>query len=102
MKYKQLGRNDKFPEKISDTWTRGTPVPEWISDNAKITFIDGNGNIVIEIRDNTSGGYDIIRENGVDILVRTSTQDSIICLSPDNMIISLKKEQIELLYEEDN
>ena len=40
MTYKQRGRNDKYPAKI-EVWRIGEKVPEWLSDRAKVKFIDG-------------------------------------------------------------
>lgn len=96
--YKQKGENDAYPMFLQGIWCRGWKVPEWLSNNAKVTFIDGEGNTSIEINDTGNGGYEIKDVTGVNALVSAKGRDSIICYGLDNRIMSLTRKQFELLY----
>ena len=97
--YIQKGDNPKYPKEIV-TWRYGEKVPEWISDNAKITFIDGLGNVTLLKRDFTSGGYEIVGADGISILISTKTYNSYICYDGKSKIFSLTEKQFGLLYEQ--
>ena len=58
MTYKQRGKNNKYPAKI-EVWRIGEKVPEWLSDRAKVKFIDGEGNVTLDRRDRGDGSYEI-------------------------------------------
>ena len=96
--YKQRGENNLFPNTIN-TWVRGDKVPEWLSDIAKVNFIDAEGNKYLEMSDISAGGYEIKESSGVNALVRASGRDSIICFG-DGKIFSLTPKQLSILYEE--
>lgn len=98
MKMIQRGMNDRYPEEI-DTWKLGEKIPEWLSDKAQVIFIDGEGNLTLNMRDLNSGGKEIISADGKNILVKMETPKSHVCYSPKKPIFSLRQEQIELLYE---
>ena len=93
----QRGRNDKYP-KIIETWGIGEKVPEWLSDNASINFIDGDGNLFLKTRDLSNGGKEIIASDGINVLVRLNTKDSKLCYAKGYPIFSLRPIQLELLY----
>ena len=94
----QSGDNPDYPRKAI-IWRYGIdPVPEWLSDRAKIKCIDNNGNPQLEIRNGVSGEIEIIESGGRDVLVKTKTKDSILLYSETHPIISLTPHQLELLY----
>jgi hypothetical protein len=94
--YKQRGKNDLFPEQVN-IWIRGNVVPEWLSDLAKVKFIDGEGNKYLEMSEFSNGGYDIKDSGGVGSLVKASSRDSIICIG-GGKIFSLTPKQFSLIY----
>lgn len=98
MKMTQRGMNDRYPDEI-ETWKLGDKIPEWLSDKAQVVFIDGEGNLTLNIRDLNSGGKEIIGSDGKSILVKMETPKSLVCYSPRRPIFSLRQEQIDLLYE---
>ena len=56
---KQRGRNNKYPDEIW-TWRLGEIVPEWLSDIAKVSYLEGqDGNIQLEIVSSSTGGYEL-------------------------------------------
>lgn len=98
--YKQYGYNSKYPDKI-ETWQWGEKVPEWISDKAKVTFIDGEGNITLESRDINTGGIEIMASSGTDVFIKLESKSDIVCKDTEdsNNIIVLSPIQLNLLYE---
>lgn len=94
--YKQRGLNKKYPKEIH-TWKIGEKVPEWLSDRAKVKFIDGEGNVTLDRRDG-GDGYEIISSDGIHPLVTVKERMGVVCFG-DNKIFSLKERQLELLYE---
>lgn len=98
MKFKQRGYNPKFPEVI-ETWEKGDEIPDWLSNNSKITFIDGEGNKQLGITYYEDGGYEIANASGTNSLVRLSSIDDLVCYG-DNRIFGLTKKQLNLLYGE--
>lgn len=99
MKMIQKGKNDLFPE-IIDTWRISEKVPTWLSDQAQVRFVDGEGNITLDYNDLSTGGREILKSGKQGILVRLDTKDSYVCHSTGKPIFSLRPKQIELLYEE--
>lgn len=98
MKFIQRGENLKYPEVILETWRYGEkPVPSWISDNSKVKFIDGEGNITLDIRETTSGGYEIQSAAGDRVFIRVAGKDNYLCWE-GKKIISLRPSQFKLLY----
>ena len=100
LNYKQRGENSKYPEEIS-IWRKGDPVPSWLSDRAKVKFLDGDGNITLERRNLADGGYELLDSSGLNVLVRTTGQGDYICYG-ENRIFVLTPRQFEILYKESN
>lgn len=96
-RYKQIGRNNKYPEEIS-VWKLGESVPTWLSDISKVT-IDNTGKIEIQTKTLSSGGYDIISSDGRGVVIRVNNSDDFVCFG-GGKLVSLSKKQINLLYEE--
>lgn len=99
-RYIQSGKNSNYPEKI-EAWEYGTgSIPDWISDKAKITFIDGIGNVTLETHDTNTGGVEIIDSTGTSSLVKLNSKTDLICRKEDDNIhiFVLSREQLELLY----
>lgn len=100
--FKQSGHNDAFPEEI-EIWKLGDPIPEWLSDRCKVSFLDGDGNITIETRETSSGGIDIINASGIGTLVELKSRRDYVCKERGNnnsRIFSLSEIQLNLLYQE--
>lgn len=101
--YVQRGWNEKYPAKII-TWKLGQPVPEWLSDLAKIAAIDANTNrVYLQTRDNNQGGYELLTSSGNSKLVTTKSRSDVICKDISRKIggiFSLTPIQFRLLYEE--
>ncbi len=97
MSYKQRGRNDKYPEMI-ETWKIGEKVPVWLSDRAKVKFIDGNGDVTLDRRDRGDGSFEIIGASGVQTLVTVSERSGVVCFG-GGRVFSLRERQLEILYE---
>lgn len=93
----QRGYNPKYPENI-DTWKIGDKVPEWLSDRASVKFIDGEGNITLNINQINTGGFEIKNSGNQGILIKTDTPDSLICFSQGYGIFKLRPKQLNLLY----
>lgn len=95
----QRGENSKYPISI-ETWTWGEEVPEWLSDQAKISAIDSETNKVsLEIRNTNSGGYEIIASSGQTTLLTTKHKDDYVCLDlAKGGLFVLTKDQLNLLY----
>lgn len=101
MIYTQLGHNDKYPEKIY-TWKLGEAVPDWLSDKAKINFIDGDGNLTLDTHETSSGGFEIINSGGTGTLVTLRSKKDYVCVGvkkEEDIIFPLTQTQLELLYE---
>ena len=96
--YIQSGSNPDFPRRIK-IWKLGDPVPEWLSDKAKVIFLDGDGNITLDIIDTNSGGVSIKSSNGIDVLVNLNRKSDYVCSALDeDRIFSLNPIQLKLLY----
>lgn len=97
----QRGENKKYPNQII-TWKLGEKIPEWLSDRAKVKFIDGEGNITLDWLETSTGGFNIQDSSGLNTLVEMKTKDSILCYSEsENKLFSLTPVQFELLYIEE-
>ena len=96
LKYKQRGENPKYPEEI-EVWRKGDSVPGWLSDRAKVKFLDGEGNITLERRNLADGGYEILDSSGLSVLARTTGQGDYICWGEDKIFV-LTPRQLEILY----
>lgn len=97
MKMIQRGKNDKYPE-IIDTWRFYEKVPSWLSDQAQVKFIDGEGNITLDYINLSTGGREILKSGRQGVLVRLDNINSFVCHSPGLPLFSLRPKQIELLY----
>lgn len=76
----QKGYNCEWPYKI-ETWSIGDPVPEWLSDVARIDFIDGEGNMTLKTRKTSKDGIEIIQASGSGSLVRLEHKDDLVYIS---------------------
>lgn len=104
--FTQTGYNSDYPKKII-TWRFGEKVPEWISDNAKVIFIDGEGNITLDIVETSSGGIEILSSDGSKIFLKLKSKLDYVCKKVNSNkdidystkeIFSLTPKQFELLY----
>lgn len=97
MKAKQRGKNNKFPY-IIEAWKKGDPVPEWLSDRAKVSSIDNSGQPNIQTNNIVGGsGYEIIGSDGKSLVI-TKNIDDYVCLG-DKRIFALTKVQFDLMYD---
>lgn len=94
---KQVGYNPDYPME-ADIWTLSQPVPEWISDRAKISEVNESGEPIVLTRKKSSGGLDIFDSSGREVLVSLDTEDSYILYSKTHPLISLTPHQLDLLY----
>lgn len=92
----QSGYNDRYPLKI-ETWRLGEEIPDWLSDRAKINFIDGDGNLTLDIHETSSGGYEIINSGGTGTLILLKSKRDYVCMG-DGVIFPLSEIQLNLLY----
>lgn len=100
MKYVQSGYNTKYPQEI-ETWRLGEIIPDWLSDRAKINFIDGEGNLTLDIHETSSGGYEIMNSGGTGTLILLRSKKDYICFGGEGgerRIFPLSQVQLELLY----
>lgn len=100
MEFKQTGRNEKYPEKVV-TWSiNDNIIPPWLSDVSKVVAIDNNTRQpILERRNTSSGGYEIISAEGSTKLVSTKTKNDIICKSIDSSeIFSMTQKEFEFIY----
>lgn len=97
--YIQRGENDKYPKEIT-TWDLKETIPEWLIDKAKVKFVDGNGNVTLETKELTSGGFEIIDSTGTSILVKLENKMDKVCIDFNlkGPIFSLTENQLNLLY----
>ena len=96
---KQKGRNNKYPDEIW-TWRLGEIVPEWLSDIAKVSYLEGqDGNIQLEIVSSSTGGYELKESSGLIVLVKARGREDFICMGTDKRsIFSLSPLKLKLLY----
>jgi hypothetical protein len=98
---KQRGRNNRYPDSIL-IWSPGEDVPEWLSDRARVDSVDlETGNKQLKINALSSGGIEILASDRVSVLVRTTGPDAYVCFG-DNMVFSLTKTQLDLLYKDED
>ena len=99
-KYKQCGRNDKYPEeilvwKVNDTKN----IPEWIIDSCKVKNIIEK-EIILDTRNTSTGGIEFIEAGSNAVLFSTKTKEDYACYDPKTKkIFSLTETQLKLLYE---
>jgi hypothetical protein len=94
----QIGENKKYPQKAL-VWEYGMKVPEWLSDQAKVKFIDGEGNITLETQMSNIGSIGILDCSGKKTLVTLKDSGSVLIYEKSYGIMSLTKRQLNLLYE---
>ena len=98
-KYKQCGKNDKYPEeilvwRIDDTKN----IPDWIIDNCKIKNITDK--VILDTRNTSTGGVEFIASGSNAILFSTKTKNDYACYDQKTKkIFSLTEIQLNLLYE---
>lgn len=98
-KYVQYGFNPSWPLEI-ETWSYGEKVPEWLSDEAKVLFIDGSGNITLETRELNTGGFEIMKSSGSEVLVKLINKTDLVAYDlKTSRIFPITKKQLELLYD---
>ena len=51
----------------------------WLSDRAKVKFIDGEGNVTLDRRDRGDGSYEIVSAAGVQNLVIVPERTGAVC-----------------------
>lgn len=114
--WKQKGYNCLWPYEIH-IWEWGNqPIPDWLSDRAKVIFIDGEGNKTLCTRELSNGGVEIIKAEGVEALVRLKNKTDLVyfplpsigfskfpseldeCPWPKTPCV-ISRKQLELLYE---
>ena len=78
-----------------ETWRRGEPIPDWITDNCKIVGMEGD-RLIPWYREVSAGGYEIVKTDGSSLISTKSITDYV-CLG-DGKIFSLTETQIGLLY----
>lgn len=99
MLLKQSGENKNYPE-ICDAWKMGEPIPEWLSDSARVKEIKEDGTVVLSTSTTSSGGVMILGHQGpTDILVTLKSEESWIIHSKTHKLISLTDLQLRLLYD---
>lgn len=99
-KLKQTGFNPNFPLE-AETWKPGEKVPEWLSDRAKISGFDGEGNIMLDIKTDERGRIHIRDTYRPIDLVTLENSESIIIYGEGFSLKVLNQEQIDFLYEEE-
>lgn len=101
-KYRQCGKNDKYPEeilvwKINDTKN----TPDWIVDNCKVKNII-NKEIILDTRNTNTGGVEFIAAGSNAVLFSAKTKEDYACYDPKTKkIFSLTEIQLKLLYEKE-
>ena len=100
-KFVQRGFNIDWPEKILDTWKRGEIIPEWLSDRANVTIMSSDGIKNIEIRETSSGGYEIVDSGKIGVLVSLKNSDWFVAWD-GKRILSISPDQLEFLYKKEN
>ena len=97
MIYVQFGKNDAWPREI-EVWKLGDPIPEWLSDQGKVSFVDGDGNITLETHETSSGGLEIVASGGTGTLVMMKDKKDYVAYNGRGKIFSLSDVQLNLLY----
>lgn len=77
----QKGYNCLWPYEI-ETWRWGEPIPEWLSDRAGIEWIDGDGNMTLKTRPLSTGGVEILKAEGSEVLVQLKDLKDLVYISP--------------------
>ena len=98
-RYIQRGENPEWPSILEDLWKYGETVPEWLSDRANVTIMSGDGIKNIEIRETSSGGYEIIDSGKSNVLVSVKKKDWFI-IYDGKLVKSISPEQLLFLYKE--
>lgn len=95
---KQRGENIEFPSEI-ETWKWGEPVPEWLSDIAKVAAIDDKtSQVQLEILPTNTGGFSLKDSGGRDTLITVPSKKDFVCKGSDGKVFVLTPLQLKLLY----
>lgn len=100
IKYRQCGKNDKYPEEIMVWKVNDTKnIPDWIIDSCKVKDMS-EGQIILDTRNTNTGGLEFITAGSNSILFSTKTKEDYACYNKDTKkIFSLTEKQLNLLYE---
>ena len=100
LKLKQWGHNPNFPE-IAETWKVGERVPEWLSDQAKVSGFDPTGGILLETHTDQSTGKIHIKDTyrPIDLIVLDS-KDHIVIYGKGYPLKALSPIQVDMIYRE--
>ena len=98
-RYKQRGENPEWPITLEGLWKYGESIPEWLSDRANVTIMSGDGIKNIEIRETSSGGFEIIDSGKAGILVSLKKKDWYVIFD-GKRVAAISPEQLLFLYEE--
>lgn len=94
---RQVGRNEKYPM-VVEIWQLGDPIPEWLSDRARIKFIDGYGNKTLETRPTNGGkGLEIIASEN-NKLVELEDKRGYVCFG-DGLVFYISPLAFPYLYQ---
>lgn len=98
-KYIQRGENPEWPLILEGLWKYGETIPEWLSDRANVTILSGDGIKNIEVRETSSGGYEIIDSGKSSVLVSVKKKDWFV-IYDGKIVKSISPEQLLFLYKE--
>ena len=119
--YRQKGYNILWPWEI-EVWKLGDPVPEWLGDRARVKWIDGEGNLTLDLDYTSSGGYNIKAAGiGQDDIVKVKSKSWFVYISSSTLppscfqpcphtpspnpshrpLYTISPELLEILYEEE-
>ncbi len=98
-RYIQRGENPEWPLILEGLWKYGETIPEWLSDRANVTIMSGDGIKNIEVRETSSGGYEIIDSGKSNVLVSVKRKDWFV-IYDGKIVKSISPEQLLFLYEE--
>jgi hypothetical protein len=98
-KYIQRGENPEWPLILEGLWKYGETIPEWLSDRANVTILSGDGIKNIEVRETSSGGYEIIDSGKSNVLVSVKKKDWFV-IYDGKIVKSISPEQLLFLYKE--
>lgn len=98
-KYIQRGENPEWPLILEGLWKYGETIPEWLSDRANVTIMSGDGIKNIEVRETSSGGYEIIDSGKSNVLVSVKKKDWFV-IYDGKIVKSISPEQLLFLYKE--
>lgn len=100
-KFKQRGRNKKYPDEIEVWIYSELEIPGWISDIAWVERLDPeNGTPILRKTKTSTGGVVLYRSGSGESLVTVGNiKTGRVCLG-DGKIFYLSQTQLDLLYKE--